>query len=256
MKSAKAIALILLILVVSTRPALSANVEYSRMITSFISVVKSGDRAAIANLVAYPLHRIVPLPRIDTPSQFLQHFDEVFDEELLNALKDSSITEDWTEVGWRGVMFNNGTVWLNTVGKVSAVNYITEKGEAERTHLIESEKRNLYSDLRELTEPVLEWKTKDYRIRVDRIRDETYRYAAWPVQKATSEKPDLILNNGTVVHEGSGGNHHYDFKSGRYLYQCDVTVVGAVDSPPGDLYIYKDDQKILSQPVIKVIVGW
>jgi hypothetical protein len=61
------------------------------------------------------------------------------------------------------------------------------------------------------------------------------------------------LNNGEVVFEGTGGNHYYDFKKGVYLYRCDVTVLGADDSPPGDLIVYKNDKEILSQSVIEVI---
>lgn len=256
MRYIKAFTLTLLISLSFTLPLFGAKAEYDAVVTKFIKTVKSNDRTAIANLVAYPLHRKVPLPAINTPSQFLQYFDEVFDDELLKAISASSIKDDWEAVGWRGIMFNSGALWLNENGKISAINYETEKGRKERDRLVESEKSSLHSSLRKFEEPVLEWKTKDFRIRIDRIGEELYRYAAWPVKKATSEKPDLILNNGKVVFEGSGGNHYYDFKSGVYLYRCDVTVVGADDSPPGDLTVYKNDKEILSQPVIEVIKGW
>lgn len=256
MKSVKATILTLLILLSFTQPLLGAKADYEAIVTRFIKAVKSSNRAVIANLVAYPLHRQVPLPRIDTPSQFLQHFDEVLDEELLKVIANSNVANDWAKVGWRGIMFGSGALWLDETGKISAINYETEKGKRERARLIESEKRNLYSSLREFKEPVLEWKTKDYKIRIDRVSEEQYRYAAWPAKKATTEKPDLILNNGEVVFEGSGGNHYYDFKRGVYLYRCYVSVVGADDSPPGDLTVYKNDKEILSQPVIEVIKGW
>lgn len=256
MKFVTLIILTQLILLSFHLPLFAAEGDYKTVVTKFIKVIKNNDRAAIANLVAYPLHRKVPLLRIDTPSQFLQHFDEVLDDELLKAIASSNAADDWAKMGWRGIMFNSGILWLDENGGISAVNYQTEKGKYERARLIELEKRSLHNTLREFLEPVLEWKTKDYRIRIDRISEEQFRYAAWPTQKATSEKPDLILNNGTVVFEGSFGNHYYDFKNGVYLYQCEVTVVGAHDSPPGNLTVYKNDKEVLSQPVVEVITGW
>ncbi len=237
-------------------PLLGAEPNFERSVTNFINVVGKKDRKAIADLVAYPLHRKVPLPVINTPSQFLEVFDEVLDKALLKAISTSSVADDWTEVGWRGIMFQNGVLWLDEEGKIIAINYQTEKGERKRDILIEADKKNLHSSLQQFLEPVLEWKTKDFRIRIDRLTDDKYRYAVWPAQKAPSEKPDLVLNNGEVVFEGSGGNHHYDFVSGAYVYRCIVYVIGTNDTPPGELEVYKDKKVILNQPVEKVITGW
>ncbi len=255
MKSVILTILIITIGGVFPRPLLSAEPEFESTVKRFIKVVESKDRTALAALVAYPLHREVPLPSIDTPAQFLQHFDEVLDDKLLKAITSSSIAEDWAEMGWRGIMFRNGTLWLNANGKITAINYQTEKAKSKRARLIESDKRNLHISLQQYLEPVLEWKTRDYRIRIDRTSTVRYRYASWLVQKATSEKPDLILANGELFFDGSGGNHYYDFKSGVLLYRCNVNVMGADDTPSGDLEVYKNDKVILSQPVIEVIRG-
>jgi len=153
-------------------------------------------------------------------------------------------------------MFKDGMLWLDANGKITAINYQTEKEKKERARLIEAGKRNLHVSLQQYLEPVLEWKTKDYRIRIDRTSKVRYRYAVWPIQKATGEKPDLILDNGKLFFDGSGGNHHYDFKSGVVLYRCSVNIIGADDTPPGDLEVYKNNKVILSQPVIEVIKGW
>ncbi|TAN40284.1 MAG: hypothetical protein EPN25_08195 [Nitrospirae bacterium] len=240
---------------VSPQPVLCAEPERESTVKRFIKVVESNDRTAIANLVSYPLHREVPLPRIDTPEQFLQRFDEVLDEELLKAIINSSIADDWAEVGWRGTMFKNGRLWLDADGKITAINYQTEKEKRARARLIEADKRDLHVSLQRYVEPVLEWKTNDYRIRIDRTGKGRYRYAAWPLQKTTSEKPDLVLDNGELFFDGSGGNHHYDFKNGAVLYRCTVNVIGADDTPSGYLEVYKNNKVILSQPVIEVIKG-
>lgn len=236
-------------------PILYAEAGFQDNVKRFIKAVESKDRTIIADLVAYPLHREVPLPRIDTPKQFLQHFDEVFDEQLLDAISLSSVTDNWVEVGWRGIMFNNGMLWLDANGKILAINYRTEKGKSERARLITLEKIHLHNSLQQFLEPVLEWKTRDYRIRIDRTGKTQYRYAAWPIQRRVSEKPDLILDNGELLFDGSGGNHHYDFKKGDYLYRCSVNMIGPDDMPPGDLEVYKNNKVIMSQPVIEVIAG-
>ncbi len=224
-------------------------------VKGFIETIKSRDRSAIAKRVVYPLHRKVPLSTIRTPEQFLRHFDEILDEQLLKAISDSRVTEDWGAVGSRGIMFGSGTLWLDEHGKILAVNYQTEKGMNERARLIKSARRNLYPSIRQFLEPVLEWKTRDYRIRIDLIGENRYRYAVWPVGKTTAEKPDLILNDGEIVYDGSGGNHHYAFKKGAYLYRCDVHVIGPDNMLPGNLTVYRNNTIIVSQPVLEVIKG-
>jgi hypothetical protein len=59
----------------------------------------------------------------------------------------------------------------------------------------------------------------------------------------------LILKKGEVVFEGSGGNHHFDFKNGEYLYSVSVIVMGSDESPPGTLEIYKSDKLLLTQNI-------
>ncbi len=90
-------------------------------------------------------------------------------------------------------------------------------------------------------------------IRIDELGDGRYRYASWAKGKALSDKPDLVLKNGTVRVEGTGGNHTYLFISGPYRYECAVTVLGERGMPPGELVVYQNEVAIMHQPVIKVL---
>ena len=63
----------------------------------------------------------------------------------------------------------------------------------------------------------------------------------------------VALINGGITFEGSGGNHHYTFKNGRYSYVLQVTVIGCDTSPPGWLEVYKDDKLLLSDAVISAV---
>lgn len=97
------------------------------------------------------------------------------------------------------------------------------------------------------------WQTEKFTIRIDELGDGLYRYASWAKGKALSEKPDLVLSNGTVRVEGTGGNHTYQFTSGPYRYECAVTVLGERGMPPGELVVYQNEVAIMHQPVIKVL---
>jgi len=236
-------------------PLWSAEPSFENTVKKFIKVAASKDRKVLANLVSYPLQRRVPLPSIDNPKQFLDAYDEILDENILKSISTSRVSADWSEMGWRGIMFQNGSLWLDEEGRITAINYQTEKGKRKSAELIEVDKKQLHSSLRDYVKPVLEWETAKYRIRIDQITDEKFRYAVWPVQKKTSEMPDLVLRNGAVTFDGSGGNHHYDFKSGEVLYRCFVWVIGDADTPPGEIEVYKRKKLVLNQPVVKVIKG-
>jgi hypothetical protein len=150
-------------------------------------------------------------------------------------------------------MFINGKLWLDSDGKIKAINYQTSKEKMYRSSLIEKQTQTLHPSIREYEEPVLEWKTAKFHIRIDDLGNDNYRYAPWSVEKKTSEIPDLVLSKGKLVFEGSGGNHHYSFTSGKYIYRCYVSVIGTSQSAPGILSVYKGTEQLLSENVIKVI---
>ncbi len=236
-------------------PHLSAEPNFENTVKKIVTVVASNDRKALANLVSYPLQRKVPLASIDNPKQFLEAYDEIVDEKFIKSISMSKASTDWSEMGWRGIMFQSGALWLDEDGKITAINYQTEIGKRKRSELIEADKQKIHDSLRNFVEPVLEWETAKYRIRIDQIDIDKFRYAVWPVKKKSSEKPDLVLKNGTLTFDGSGGNHHYDFKSGEVLYQCFVWVIGAEDTPFGEIKVYKHQKLVLSQPVTKVVIS-
>lgn len=68
----------------------------------------------------------------------------------------------------------------------------------------------------------------------------------------STDKPDLVLTNGVVEFEGSGGDRYYVFKNGKYTYQCYIIVMGSYDSPPAELSVFKNDKEILNQPATKL----
>ncbi|MEV3806383.1 hypothetical protein ACK31Z_09375 [Aeromonas dhakensis] len=232
-------------------PLLAA--EYQPLVQKVIDAAKARDQQALARQIKYPFKREYPIPVINNSSEMLARFDEVFDDAILNSIASSRAGQDWQAMGWRGIMLGSGEVWLDFDGKVIGINHQTAQAAKRKAELVAKQKSDLYPGLREYKRPELMWQTEKFTIRIDELGDGRYRYASWAKGKALSDKPDLVLKNGTVRVEGTGGNHTYLFTSGPYRYECAVTVLGEQGMPPGELVVYQNDVAIMHQPVIKVL---
>lgn len=203
-------------------------------INRFLTHFRSGNKTELANLIHFPLRRSYPIPPIER-DEFSVRYHEVFDEELSKTIMAADPTE-WQAVGWRGIMLHNGLLWLYYDGSVRAVNYSSAFEVAEKERLLklrdelrEQEREELHYSLREYALPVLEWETDTYRVRVDRIREDEYRYAAWKADVSHNTLPDIVLYEGveqvyTNACCGSCGGAHttYSFTNGEYLYEVEV----------------------------------
>jgi hypothetical protein len=155
----------------------------------------------------------------------LARYDQIFDEKLIDIIKNSSIETDWSDVGWRGIMLNNGVIWIDYDGMVHRINYQSSQENRIRNDIILELKNSLHESLREFTIPCLVCETESYKIRVDLLQDNNYRLALWPKEKEQNENPNIVLINGSRTIEGSAGeqvylfdydNHQYILWIGRY----------------------------------------
>jgi len=97
--------------------------EQQRNIQIITDLFKKADRTQIANHIQYPLKRQTPVPDIKSREEMLAHFDEVFDEEILAIIANSG-ADNWSAMGWRGIMLNDGLLWLDDSAKfIRAINY-------------------------------------------------------------------------------------------------------------------------------------
>ncbi|WP_293787231.1 hypothetical protein [uncultured Pedobacter sp.] len=222
--------------------------KYRSVVADFIKVVKSGNIQKLSIKITYPLNRAYPIPPIKNQQEFVKRYKEVFDDNLTEKIVNSKPERDWSDVGWRGIMLLRGDLWLDTDGKLVAVNHQSKLEAKEQARLINVEKKNVHPSIANFEQPVLVFETAQYRIRIDDLGNDNYRYASWPVKSKMSDKPKLILTNGKFKPDGSGGNHNYQFKSGDYVYTCFIIVMGEKDAPPAQLVITKAGKEILSQP--------
>ncbi|KIQ21460.1 hypothetical protein RT99_11710 [Flavobacterium sp. MEB061] len=226
--------------------------EYQKFIKSFIANVKSNNKEGVAAFISFPLGRDYPIPNIKNKADFLKRYDQIFDATLKNEIIKSNPAKDWSEVGWRGIMLNQGTLWIDTDGKIISINYQSQAEKNLSNKLIAAEKAKLHPSIAKFKAPEYILESSKFRIRIDDLGNNNYRYASWSVKQKMSEKPDLVITNGKWIPDGSGGNSYFDFKKGDYLYRCYIIVLGTNDSPPATLTIYQNNKTILEQEAIIV----
>lgn len=246
-ESMRTIVILLMLIISSTR--LSGQEmekeEVEKTVKEFIKYVKNGQRDKIAAPISYPFERNYPIPDIKSKQEFMSRYKEVFDDSLEKLIIKSSPSKDWGGVGWRGIMLFNGTLWLDYDGRLMAVNYQSNVERRRWEDLVQDEKRTLHESVKNYVRPIHILETKKYRIRIDDMAEGNFRYSSWPITSKMSDKPDIVLQSGEVVSEGSGGNHYYEFKNGDYTYQCSIILMGEDTSPPALLTVYKNDKEIL-----------
>lgn len=231
---------------------LTNHVEYQKLVKTFISYIKNNKREQISNLVIYPLNRDYPLPSVKNKKEFLKKYDEIFDADLIKMIVNSNPIKDWADVGWRGIMLLDGKVWLDFDGKLIGVNYQSKIEKAKKVQLIISEKSKLHESVKTFKSPVLILETKKVRVRIDELENGNYRYASWSIKNDMSTKPDLVIENGAIEMNGSGGNHSYIFKNGKYSYECSVIRMGEDGSPPARLSVSKGET-VISNSDAKIV---
>lgn len=186
------------------------NTIQADRIAALLKVISSRDRSLIANEISYPLGRDYPLQPIQSKADFLKRFDEVFDASFFRELAGSNPKQDWEEMGWRGIMFKNGSLWLDFDYKIIAVNHETLLTKRLLASAIQKQKDHLPALLRDFDQPILEWRTPKYLIRVD-LKGDDYRLALLDGKSPT--RILCVLHHGDFHFEGTMGSFLIDWQS-------------------------------------------
>lgn len=233
-----------MLLLTYTQLAFSQQREFDSVINEFIKEVKENNAEKIAENISYPQYREYPLPPINSEKELISRYHQIFDDSLRQIIMASNINQDWREMGWRGIMLNNGVLWLDRDGKLISVNYQSSMEKKEWEKLVEADKSKLYPSLKKFVSPILYMKTKGSQIRIDQLGSDDYRFVSWSPGQSQSDKPALVLTNGKIQMDGSGGNRKYIFTKGSHTYICYVLLMGEDTSPPGGIEILKNNQEI------------
>jgi len=244
------IAIIVLLVLFKMGYAQELSNENQKLVKTFVLSIKKADINKLKSLVVYPLKRDYPLSDIKNEQEFQSRYSELFDEKLKKIITESDPTKDWSTVGMSGIMLNNGIIWLNSEGKLIAVNYKSTEELNVRDAIVEKDRSSVHKSLSDFAKPAYLLETKRFKLRVDEMKDGQYRYASWSSDKEMTYKPDLVLTNGQRIYDGSGGNHYYHFKNGIYTYEIYVFVIGEKQTPTAELNVYKNKTKIVHEPAI------
>ncbi len=217
-------------------------------INNIIELFNNKDVDKISNIISYPLQREYPIPSIKNKEEFKLRFNEVFDQYLIDKIANSKI-EQWSEVGWRGIMLDNGDLWItNSDGIITTVNYQSDIEKKLIIDLIEKDKANLHVSLKIFESPTYRIKTKTSLIRIDEVSENVYRFASWKKNEKESSKPDIIMSNGVLEYDGTGGNHYIIFEDGSTKYKVYRFIMGAEeDTPDVTVEIEKDEKTLLTE---------
>lgn len=247
----KLIHLNLLILLFTCSDSFSQSNESQQNIVNkvnnIVSLFKARNIEAISNQIIYPLNRNTPIHSVKNKEEFKVRFNEIFDSTLINMISKSKISQ-WSEVGWRGIMLGNGQVWIDSYsGKIIEVTYQSDFEKQQMKQLIQKEKDNIYSSLKIFERPKFKIQTKHFYIRVDELKDYKFRYASWKIGSSELTKPNLVLENGVLEHEGTSGNHFITFKNGEYKYIVYRSLIGEENTPEISVEVFKNDKLILKE---------
>jgi hypothetical protein len=192
--------------------------EHQLIIKPFVDAFKNNDKNAAARLIRYPLEQTYPLRPIENESEMLLRFDEIFDRELIDRIKNSSLENDWSSAGWRGITLGSGTVWIDYDGKMITTNYTTRAQLDMRERALQRDREKLYVSLRNYNRPVGLYSSDTYKIRIDQVKNNTFRLVLWRRDQKQSEKPKIIIEDGIRDIQGSMGNTYYLFNDHKNYY--------------------------------------
>ncbi len=223
----------------------------SKNIRKIVTYFKTNNREGLSNLITYPIEREYPLSPIKNKQEFIAKYSEIFDQSFVSKIGKSNVNKDWSEMGYRGLMYENGEIWIDSEGKIFAINYLSNDAKNIKTNLINAEKSKIHASISLFLQPICVLKTSKFIIRIDEISSGVFRYASWPKNKTMKDKPDLIIQNGIREYDGSGGNHKYVFKNLEYVYTCFFYVLSENGSE-SVFSILKNGKEILSEKALNI----
>jgi len=224
--------------------------EHHPVVSKTISLFQTMNIEEISNSVAYPLTRSYPIKDITNSTEFIERFDEVFDSGFIQTLATSSL-DDWHSMGWRGLMHTSNDFWIDIDGTILQINHDTERAVQIERELIAKDKAKLHESVNDFERPVGKWLTKSRLFRIDDVGEWNYRLAVWEDGKQFGDKPDVVLFNGVIEPDGSGGNRSFIFVDGNKTYIVNYGGISSASSPYGHFEILVDDERVVEEKVLE-----
>lgn len=99
------------------------------------------DKKALAKMIMYPMWEPYPIKNIENEQEFIQNFDCLVTKDISEKVDTTSLF-GWERVGWRGIMYDNGMIWLGDYGdQIRSISYTTPEETALYERLCAEERR-------------------------------------------------------------------------------------------------------------------
>ncbi|WP_299052472.1 hypothetical protein [uncultured Polaribacter sp.] len=196
------------------------NTDEEKVVLNFIQLINNHNIDSLKNQVQYPLHRKKPFNSILDTVDFVNEYEVLFDEGFRNLITNSYNLGKWSVVGLKGIMLENGLLWLDFNGKLIAVNYNSKESIAKKKRLLALDKENIHESLRENQAFEAFIHTNRFFIRIDLFENNSYRLAYWPVNTVSTSKPKKIILKGIKTTNYLEGSVSYTFTAGNFSYVC------------------------------------
>lgn len=95
-----------------------------RNIPLIVKAIVTKDVRLLSEYTVFPLSRKKPFSDIENLQQLEESFDVLFDDDLINDLRNSGI-DDWVPLGWRGYCYKQGELWV--YDKLTTINYVSSQ---------------------------------------------------------------------------------------------------------------------------------
>lgn len=92
-------------------------------------------------------------------------------------------------------------------------------------------------------------KTKKFKIRIDKQPNGKYLYQSWNSNAKITAKPSMIISDGELIPDGSGGNYYINFNNDGHSYQVWRNyLTDSAKKAPYTLVVFDaNDQEIVRQ---------
>lgn len=229
-------------------PMLDETVDLFRQ---FAKAIEANDKEAVAKMIHYPLKRENPIPDILDADDLIDHYDRIFDTHFREMLITAVSNEELDIINRSGstghVGFLNGRIWLiygAKEGALTTINYQSAEEKELAAELDRSVCSLLPEKLTNFERNVYMGASDSHVIRVDEIEG-GYRYTSWSVGVSCQDEPDLIIEKGTMLPQGSAGGVWYAFSNGNYRYYFKRVRMAETAEQTGEfLSVEKDGKEI------------
>jgi hypothetical protein len=211
--------------------------KYEAVVQGFIDEVKTRQIEKVVARVAYPLRRQKPVPFVMNAQDMTNRYAVILDEDLVKRISESKPFENWGPVGYKGIMLNDGDVWLDFDGKVIAINTGSEQEIEDMKH-------------RWAAAPAYTFETSKFRIQISKPSEGEYKYMSWSVYASPESEPDLVVHHGAFIGNQLDAGHEFHFNNGKYEYTVLATSHTKDGPVEGRFQVGLSGKLLVDQPIL------